>query len=110
MPKAQRQQAPTLPTVPSQSKAIPAQQKKVATLEDMHLRKVSLYFTIGFCSFSEIASLVTFLFTRSVEGAFIFQLPALLCYYRILCYLYPSNDASSHPFVALVQAIWKHKP
>jgi hypothetical protein len=72
------------------------------------MRRIALYFVIGFCTFSEIASLVAFFLTRNME-AIIFQIPAMLFFYRILCYLYPGSEANAHPLVAFIQTLWRHK-
>ncbi len=115
MPKIARRSSyqqlqPSTPAPVPQQNTTSVQRKKTSALEDAQMRKVSLYFVIGFCSFSELASFVTFLLTKNIEAAIIFQLPALAFFYRILCYLFPTDETGIHPVVALVQTIFRHKP
>ncbi len=83
--------------------------KKPASSEDIYMRRVTLYYVMALCTFTQVASLVAFFLSRNLEAAFLFQLPALLFLYRILCYLYPADEGQTHPVIAIIQMILKHK-
>lgn len=71
------------------------------------MRKVSLYYVIGFSIVSEILSFAALISVHSFEAALIFQIPAWLCFYRILCYLFPTHEGP-HPLLAFLRIFGKH--
>jgi hypothetical protein len=81
--------------------------KKPITDEEAHMRKVALYFSIGFSLFSAIAGLIVFLLTHNIEAMVLCQIPAWLFFYRILCYLFPTHE-SQHPILTLLRIFGKH--
>jgi hypothetical protein len=96
---------------PTQSSKTKNQTKKRSlTREEVFMRRMTLYFVIGLCAFSEIASVFAFFLTASIQATAILQIPTILCLYRILCYLFPLEEATHHPFMALLRVIFPHKP
>ena len=81
--------------------------KRPTAAEEAYMRKVSLHFVIGFCITSEFASLAAFFIGHSLEGAALFQVPALLLFYKILSYLFPGPDSQDHPLVLILRALIK---
>jgi hypothetical protein len=97
------------PSKTSNTKA-PAARKRSASREDIIMRRIALYYVIGLCTLTELASIIAFFVTGNIEATFVFQAPALICLYKILCYLYPSDEPSNHPMLAFFQAVLKIKP
>ncbi len=92
----------------AQNKIVSAStQNNYASTEEAHMRKVTLYFVIGFSVFSEITSLAVFIITRNIEAMLFFQVPAWLFFYRILCYLFPTQEGQ-HPILAILRVLRKH--
>src|SRR2546423_175239 len=86
-----------------------ASKKRNSTHEEVRLRRITLYFVIGLCTFSALAGTAAFFLKGDIEALALFQIPTVLCLYRILCYLYPSSETSPHPIVNFLQTLFKHK-
>ena len=85
-------------------------QKKELASEEIGMRQAAFHFVASLCIFSELVSVIIFFVSRSIEAATVFQIPALLCLYRILCYLFPTQETSVHPIVVFLQALFRHNP
>jgi FtsH-binding integral membrane protein len=88
-----------------------AKSRRLATTEEAFMRKVMMFFVIGLCIFSEVASLVIFFRTSnagSLQMAIVLQFLPLLCVYKILSYLFPGPDVQSNPLIVLAKLLLKH--
>ncbi len=75
------------------------------------MRKVMMFFVIGLCMFSEVASLMIFFHSSnagSLQMAIALQVLPLLCVYKILSYLFPGPDVQSDPLIVLAKLLLKH--
>ena len=86
-----------------------SQPKESTTNEEAHMRKVALYYSIGFSLLSAIAGVILYLMTRSLEAMIFFQVPAWIFLYRILCYLFPTHEGQ-HPILALLRIFGQQHP
>ena len=75
--------------------------------EEALMRKVSLYFVIGFTVISELLSFIVLIITHNIEATLLFQIPAWMFFYRILCYLFPTQQGTN-PILTLLQLFRKH--
>src|SRR6266498_2596368 len=85
--------------------------RKPATTEEAFMRKVMMFFVIGLCIFSEVASLLIFFHSNnagSLQMAIVLQFLPLLCVYKILSYLFPGPDVQSNPLIVLAKLFLKH--
>ena len=82
-------------------------QQEQADAEAIKMRKNALYFVMALCMFSESASLIALFFAQNLLGALIFQLPALIFFYRILCYLFPVRETEMSSLFDLLRSIWR---
>lgn len=76
--------------------------------EEATMRKVVLFYVMGFCTLSEVAGIVLFCFTKNAEIAIMLQVPGMLCLYKILNYLFPGKSTDNHPFIQLLSLFKKH--
>lgn len=77
------------------------------------MRKTAFYTVIGLCVFAELASVIAFFATGNIGAAALFQAPAVIWFYRVLCYLYPSDDEGNSPIMIILRTLFgslKHKP
>lgn len=75
--------------------------------EEALMRKISLYFVIGFAVVSEALSFAVLIITHNIEATLLFQVPAWMFFYRILCYLFPTQQGTN-PILTLLQLLRKH--
>lgn len=73
------------------------------------MRKVALYYSIGFSLLSALAGVIIYLKTCNLEAMICCQIPAWLFLYRILCYLFPTNEGQ-HPILALLRIFGQQHP
>jgi hypothetical protein len=85
--------------------------KKPTATEEAFMRKVMMFFVIGFSIFSEAASLLIFFHSNipgTVQMAITLQMLPILCVYKILSFLFPSPDVQSHPLIILAKLLLRH--
>ncbi len=71
------------------------------------MQQNALYFVMGVCTFSEVASFVSFVVTKNPEITLLFQIPSVLYMYQILHYLFPTKEGTLHPLLDLLRLFLK---